>query len=444
MAIDINPQEYSMLFNWKVSVIWTQFELEERRKLQEEGYPNIELLYINGQWFFRNEDLAKYDMPDSVVQESIDRNEKRANEMVEFSEQHKDVQGDKSRLLEVYFKFLSTLRSYIRIVDVPLYFAEHFEEKFMNSVLEHGFTEKDFDKLLHPLSNTYHQKRHRDLLLVNLGKMSRKEFMEKWKWSQMVVLRYKPVDDDFLDEQLSHVKDAEKELQEIEESHKNAVKEYDLVYEKLSAELKKKADLMQRLYFIRDYRIMQIHVATYNMYEIFNKLANKMGIKYIELINMKQEEVESESVPKDIKERLSRYAYFGNQIYLGKDVDYLDGLFNKAIEAKSVTGRGVSKGVVQGPVRIVQSADKLYKVQEGDIIICDMTTPDYMPGLRKVAAIVTNIGGFTCHSAVVAREFKIPCVVGTRNATHAFKDGDIVEVDADKGKVTLIERPKTS
>jgi pyruvate,water dikinase len=77
----------------------------------------------------------------------------------------------------------------------------------------------------------------------------------------------------------------------------------------------------------------------------------------------------------------------------------------------------------------------MVKMNRGEILISASTSPNLMPAILKAAAIVTNEGGLTCHAAIVSREFKIPCVVGTQFATQVLKDGDRVEVDAGKGIV---------
>ncbi|MDO8482610.1 MAG: PEP-utilizing enzyme [bacterium] len=108
---------------------------------------------------------------------------------------------------------------------------------------------------------------------------------------------------------------------------------------------------------------------------------------------------------------------------------------------KSVQGNNELKGVCAsrgkaiGKARIVPSPADNGKVQEGDILITHATTVDYLPAMKKAAAIITEVGGLTCHAAVVSREFGIPCVVALKNAMKNFKDGDMVEVDADKGLV---------
>jgi pyruvate,water dikinase len=69
-----------------------------------------------------------------------------------------------------------------------------------------------------------------------------------------------------------------------------------------------------------------------------------------------------------------------------------------------------------------------------------MTTPDYVPAMNKAAAFVTDEGGITCHAAIVAREMKKPCVIATRFGTKMFKDGDLIEVDADNGIIRKIKK----
>ena len=78
------------------------------------------------------------------------------------------------------------------------------------------------------------------------------------------------------------------------------------------------------------------------------------------------------------------------------------------------------------------------KVNEGDILVSVATTPSIIMAMKKAAAFVTDEGGLTCHAAIVAREMKKPCVIGTKIATKVFKDGDVVEVDAERGIVRKI------
>ena len=76
--------------------------------------------------------------------------------------------------------------------------------------------------------------------------------------------------------------------------------------------------------------------------------------------------------------------------------------------------------------------------KEGMILVTPMTAPEYLPIMKKSLAIITNEGGITCHAAIVARELKKPCIIGTKIATQVLKDGDMVEVDADSGTIRKI------
>jgi len=79
------------------------------------------------------------------------------------------------------------------------------------------------------------------------------------------------------------------------------------------------------------------------------------------------------------------------------------------------------------------------KMKQGDILVSIATDPDIVPAMKKAAAIVTEQGGVTSHAAIVSRELKIPCVIGTKIATKVLKDGMEVEVDANKGIVTVLD-----
>lgn len=122
------------------------------------------------------------------------------------------------------------------------------------------------------------------------------------------------------------------------------------------------------------------------------------------------------------------------------------GEFMKKINSKvaddimEIRGNVASMGKVQGIVKVVTSMKYLDKLEVGDILVAPMTRPEYLLGMRKAAAVVTDDGGITCHAAIVSRELKIPCVIGTKIATQVLHDGDLVEVDADKGIVRILKK----
>ncbi|NYE22067.1 pyruvate,water dikinase [Pigmentiphaga litoralis] len=102
------------------------------------------------------------------------------------------------------------------------------------------------------------------------------------------------------------------------------------------------------------------------------------------------------------------------------------------------TGRAIGQKIGSGPVRLVADISDMDKVQPGDVLVTDMTDPNWEPVMKRASAIVTNRGGRTCHAAIIARELGIPAVVGCGDATHILKDGALVTVscaEGDEGRI---------
>ncbi|ENI8032964.1 phosphoenolpyruvate synthase [Vibrio parahaemolyticus] len=103
-----------------------------------------------------------------------------------------------------------------------------------------------------------------------------------------------------------------------------------------------------------------------------------------------------------------------------------------------VEGRAIGQRIGKGPVRLVDSLDQMSLVQEGDVLVTDMTDPDWEPVMKKASAIVTNRGGRTCHAAIIARELGIPAIVGCGDATSKLTDGATVTVSCAEGETGYV------
>jgi len=102
------------------------------------------------------------------------------------------------------------------------------------------------------------------------------------------------------------------------------------------------------------------------------------------------------------------------------------------------TGRAIGQKIGGGPVRVIRDASEMDRVQPGDVLVADMTDPNWEPVMKRAAAIVTNRGGRTCHAAIIARELGVPAVVGCSNATDVLQDGAVVTVscaEGDEGRI---------
>jgi len=149
----------------------------------------------------------------------------------------------------------------------------------------------------------------------------------------------------------------------------------------------------------------------------------------------------------EIRSRLNGFALFNNKVYfLAKLKSVLKKkhitLENQEInrDLKELKGSIACSGVAGGTVHIIHFRDQINTFKEGEILVTEMTNPDFIPAMRKAAAIITDEGGVMCHAAIVAREMNKPCIIGTKIATKVLKDGDLVEVDADKGIIKIIKQ----
>jgi len=100
------------------------------------------------------------------------------------------------------------------------------------------------------------------------------------------------------------------------------------------------------------------------------------------------------------------------------------------------------KGRIKGRVKIVKNPKKKINIRKGTILVAIQTTPDYIPIIKRFSAIIVDEGGITSHAAIISRELKIPCIVNTKIATQVLKDGDLIEIDANKGIVKILKKVK--
>lgn len=142
--------------------------------------------------------------------------------------------------------------------------------------------------------------------------------------------------------------------------------------------------------------------------------------------------------PQDIEWALSQNKLF---ILQTRPITTIKERESKRVEEQEIkrkpilTGQPASPGMATGPVQLIKSPQELNKIKNGDILVTSMTSPDFVPAMKKVAAIVTDKGGQTSHAAIVSRELGIPCVVGTETATQKLKNGQIITVNGTKGEI---------
>lgn len=205
-------------------------------------------------------------------------------------------------------------------------------------------------------------------------------------------------------------------------------------------------DIFQFIIYYRTHRTDTMNRAQYLAVPILKAKANTLGLSYAQFLECDAQEVLANKIPDILilDERIKDCSVLMDEGTVhclhGEESNKIKAFFKEEIElTKQVKGTIACKGNVTGNVRLISNANDFSKVQEGDVIVTSMTTPEMVPIMKLASAFVTDEGGVTCHAAIVAREMKKPCVIGTKFATKVFKDGDIVEVDAEKGIVRIVK-----
>lgn len=186
---------------------------------------------------------------------------------------------------------------------------------------------------------------------------------------------------------------------------------------------------------------------------LYAEIGRRLGIttheaRYIFYFEMKKALVQHTFNSKILRERIKEVVVHQRvgkpDIVLGgkRAISFIQSLKIKKpdLGVKELRGQCAYPGKVVGKVKLVNTPEMMDKMKTGDILMAYATQPNLLPAMRKAAAFITDFGGITCHAAIVAREWKVPCIIGTGNATKILKDDELVEVDAGKGLVRRLSK----
>ncbi len=220
---------------------------------------------------------------------------------------------------------------------------------------------------------------------------------------------------------------------------------------KLNKEEKLLADIAAESSYLKDYYKSSINELQYNTEPIFEEISRRTR-KSIDFIKdlFPEETIKlinnGKIDEKEIEERINNFIVIITpdkcMTLTGKDALEFEEKFIKieGLDKKEFKGRVACKGFVTGKAKVILGTQDFHKFNKGDIIIATNTSPDFVPLMKKASAIIAEEGGLTAHASVVSREMGVPCIVGINNATKVIKDGDLIEVDANKGTVKILKK----
>lgn len=371
-----------------------------------------------------------------------------------------------SSTANIYSEWLATFKQLGKSLLAP-FAVERYVDPYCRQLLKDKVgndSDKDFAIISSPSELNEYQKMRLELLDAVIGGTLEEPIFEKlareYGWYNEYSFVEPLLDKAFFMEEAKKLSIGEAQIEKdkiistIEENRSafdSMIKRYE------DPELKHIAKVLHTYIFLRTDRIDHMKKTQVAIRTILTRIANELTLKSgsewtavmvanclnEELLNFMQNG--TIPTPTDIEKRVSQnYIYYFEDntpyiLYGKEEIEKVRGIIESDMtQNEKIQGTIAFKGRVVGKVALVYGKADLPKVLEGDVLVASTTMPDYTPAMQRAVAFITAEGGITSHAAIVARELKRPCIVGTGNCMKLLKDGDLVEVDADNGVVKLI------
>jgi len=470
----INPQKD--LFRWKVDAYPAFIFAFAYGMANPSGWPKSEIIFIGKNCFWWNNwsdidsqgqiclkkqaSLVNGDFKSSYYRlyrnsfKSLDKEFARINRLDLSSLSLNDFR-------QTWFKFFQVFFEFSRIVIIPEVMAYAVSRKLERNIAKykHPLAPEEISRLTTFPEKSFLMEEEYELLKIRREKnrLKRKRLIkrhsQKFIWLLNGYHGVQVLDEAFfgnrLDDliksrpvgnSLNHFKNYSSG---VKLNFRRLVKKYNL-----DGRTIRLAKLTQRSSYLQDDRKRKQLETMIYINKLYKELANRLNISlersfYINFIEFDYF-IKNKNSLSELKKRQKNFrltlTWFQPEFSTVK-VAELQKLLDQAYvgkQGKEVKGVVAQPGKVMGTVKIVKNLAGISDFKNNQILVAQMTSPDYIAAIKKARAIVTDDGGLTCHAAIVARELKKPCIVGTRNATRLLHDGDLVEVDADRGVVIKI------
>ena len=408
-----------------------------RDMLNKSGKKIISQVEANGK-YFKDWNGFVYKTTDNLNQ-LCDKLEK-----IDFSKQ------DNENLLSLFNK----MYKYYRELDGNVTAIRNSNRELQAKLMAKFNNAAVVSKLLATSKKSLFAKEHEDMLKIAAKKKAAENvnrLLEKH------IKKYFYLSCGFFDEESFSRKDFNDRLEDILR-RKETLEKFNHNFKKISREKEKLLNILKpdsatrriigfgsECVYLKDFIRGNLSRMHYFNKLLFIAIAKKFGGKWQDIANLTPSEIrELLQGKRKIEKRETMILYSdekGIKWLAGKKAKLLVNDIKKhstTADADEIVGTIANNGKVVGQVKIILKASDLGK-SKNFVLVAPMTTPDLMPAIRRAIAVITDEGGITSHAAIISREMGIPCIIGTRIATKVLKDGDLVEVDANKGIIKIIK-----
>jgi len=424
-------------------------------------------LYGNGEEIFK-----KYVINEKIFNKKYEQWESMLKIFENFYNKIRKEKLSKLSENEISKKFIDFLKLYCRdfwryglLPEIANWGGESILTKELRKYTKN---EKDFIEAMEVISapekSSFYQIEELDLLKIAKEKNSKKreqkikKHQDKYFWMLNSYHHTKVLAETYFRKELKKysIKNAELRIKEILQRRNDLLNKKSRIVKNLNLfqkvqKIGKKLAFciwwqdIRKSYIFKANHILEIFLEEFSRrYKINNSDLHYYRIDDLKKLIIKKIKVHSDEIEKRKKHLIIAFLSNNKNKYFSGDYarkifsPFNDNSHRK--ETKLLKGLVVNRGKAKGKVRIIESPNDSGKMKNNEILVAPMTSPDFILALKKAKAIITDQGGMTCHAAIVSRELNIPGIVATKIATKVLKNGDKVEVDADKGIVKILKK----
>jgi len=392
----------------------------------------------------------------------LKRYQKEISKLIEWIEQlPQSLQNaDLEKLKKLYQQYEKQIQIVWRWAYLPYLIDDAIEQEINESVNLLKINKRPSDLIRffgEPIGFTYHQQEQIELLKIaarikktNFKKQNRaiEKHHLKWAWKNSWLYNFRPFTIDALKKEIKNLiqKNPEKILKQIKIAKKAKNLERTRLLIKIkNRRIKNMADILSQYALWHSRKIEELTMLNFKIMPLMRQLAQEFHLPTEQFLEMTPDEVLNGKIDlKVLNSRIKNTNFVfsnGKRRLLSKsEIKKFQKEEVSKPKIKILTGLGAYSGKERGRVFVMRHVkiELFKKFKKGNILVTSMTTTDMTPLVQKAAAIVTDEGGILCHAAIISRELKKPCIIGTKIATRVLRNGDLVEVDANRGYVVRL------